>query len=87
VEVETDLDTKAERIATREDFVGFLRAFAEDARRNPDEWENPDLGRFLEALTACTESAEQQHQNLGLGRPEPTWNLLGDLFMCARIHE
>ncbi len=50
-------------IKTKEDFVKFLHYLREDYKDNPDQWENPDLSRYLEAITAFTEAIEQAYKN------------------------
>jgi hypothetical protein len=38
------------RVASREDLVAFVRSLEGDLTRNPERWENVELGRYLEAI-------------------------------------
>ena len=54
-------------IETRDDFADFVDALVEDLALNPDEWENPDLPRFLSAMAAWTRSSDQHARASGDG--------------------
>ena len=40
------------KIETREDLATFVAALRRDLLGSPDDWENPTLERYLEALAA-----------------------------------
>ena len=44
-------------------------------------WENPDLGRFLEAMQAWTEDMGDRVA------PQPSWRTFEDMLMAAKIYE
>jgi len=43
-------DALGKHIQTREDFILFLKEFQDNLSKHPDEWENDNLPRFLEAM-------------------------------------
>ncbi len=61
------MNDKASKIAptiqTREDFQQFLALLAEDYRSNGQEWENADLGLFLEALGSYSKDIDGYYKN------------------------
>ena len=78
-----DLNELAARVDSKETFLEFVSALRADwyASRGegpaPNCWENPDLGRFLEAMQAWTEAS-------GARVPEPPdWRTFADMLMAA----
>jgi hypothetical protein len=84
-----NLNEVAALATTREDFVVFLEELQRDLRDNGHEWENPDLERFLDAMSRWVLSMEHVYRNLGKGVPpaQPSWKLLCEMFLAARIYE
>jgi len=75
-------------VTTREDAVRVVAAMVQDLREHPDEWENPTLDRFLEALAASMEGIESGYRNRGEELPaQPTWALLAELLIMATGYE
>lgn len=65
-----------------------MHALLGDLRRNPENWENPTLERYLDALGEVISSADTVYQNFGRKTPvEPTWLLFGELLAAARYYE
>lgn len=77
-----------ESIVTREHLASFIQVLSNDLRAHPGSWKNMSLESYLDALAAVTESLAQRFQNLGETLPEqPTWKIVGDLLLTARIYE
>jgi len=75
-------------IRSREDFVSFVYALRKDFKDNPQDWENKNLGTFLEALASWVGSMDGFYKNQGRTPPSQLdWKILGDIFMAARIYE
>jgi hypothetical protein len=75
-------------IDSRADFIEFVHALRRDFATNPESWENRDLDSFLEALAAWVEGMDGYYRNVGVAPPEqPTWKVLGDIFMAATMYE
>ena len=79
---------EAEAVRTREDLAVFIRGLRADLARNAEEWENPDLDRYLDALAAVIEDLEGRLLNRGEIVPsEPSWRLIAELLDAATVYE
>jgi hypothetical protein len=77
-----------EGVETREDLASLILALRNDLLTHPKWWENTSLEGYLDALAAVTESLGQRFQNLGETLPDqPTWKLVGDILLAARVYE
>ena len=86
--VALNLDSYVHQIQSRKDFLTFLRALHYHLTERPGEWENRDLGSFLEALAAWVEDMDGFYQNAGEAVPgQPTWKTLGQMLLAARVYE
>lgn len=72
------LDTS--RVKDRATFLLFMAALRQDLQDKPEGWENTELPRFLEAMSAWTKAAQIERS------PNP-WRLAADLLMAASIYE
>lgn len=79
---------RQEAIETCEDRAIFIEALRADLIAHPRSWESVSLEAYLERLAAVTESLHQGFKNNGLVLPEqPTWRIVGDILLTARIYE
>ena len=70
------------------DVARIVEQMLADLRAHPDEWENPTLERFLDALAASLDAVEPLHANRGEAVPsQPTWKLLAELLVMASGYE
>lgn len=75
-------------IETKDDFADFVDALIEDLALNPDEWENPDLARFLSAMAAWTRSSDQYAKASGDGEvTSPSWSTFAKVLSASRVYE
>jgi hypothetical protein len=75
-------------IKTRDDLVNFIKALKDDYDKEGSDWENRDLGRFLEALAAWTNSMDGYYKNHGMPIPEtPSWKTIADMLIAATMQE
>ena len=75
-------------IRSREDFVAFVKALSKDLRDNPVTWENANLERFLEALSAWVEDMDGYYINQDKPVPQqPDWKVAADMLMAAKMYE
>jgi len=84
------LHEQAGHVKTREEFVAFVLALRKDLIQNSDkdEWENPTLERFLEALAAWTTDSDGYYRNNKIPVPENvSWNVFANILMAAKIYE
>jgi hypothetical protein len=53
-----------------------------------EDWENPDLARYLGALAAWIDDMDGYFKNQNLSTPEQVdWKLFGEILMAARRYE
>lgn len=82
------LEDKVEKISTKEDFSSFIDSLKVDLKENPTDWENPQLDRFLDAMSAWVLSMENVNRNLGREViVEPTWKTFGEILLAAKFYE
>jgi hypothetical protein len=72
-------------VTSKQSFIEFLKAFIIDLEDNKQKWENPDLGRFLEAMERfLTDSKLDFDQS---DRPDNPWALIARIFIAASVYE
>lgn len=76
-------------IKSKSDFVIFLQKLCNDYKTHGTDWENSDLGSFLDALIAYTEDVDGFYQNQGetIDLSNPGWKVFADILAGARIYE
>jgi hypothetical protein len=83
-----DLTETVEQIQTQSDFVAFAHALVKNLKEKPEEWENRDLGSFLEALAAWVDDMYGYYQGKGDPIPlHPSWKTLGQILLASRMYE
>lgn len=76
-------------VATREQLASFVAALRDDLARNPEQWENVTLERFLSALSSYIEDVPGYLRNTNptLSADAPGWQLFA-IFLCgARVYD
>jgi hypothetical protein len=78
-----ELHKMIEQVDSKESFLEFVAALRSDweARGREPEWENPDLGRFLEAMQSWTEDMDERVP------ATPSWRTFADMLYAAKIYE
>jgi hypothetical protein len=76
-------------IRSREDLGEFVQSLADNLRDHPEEWENPDLVRYLEAMSGWIADMHGHFRNIrGKDVPEqPTWEMFGMMLLAAKYYE
>ncbi|MGJ4934356.1 DUF7660 family protein [Bradyrhizobium sp. HKCCYLRH3083] len=83
-----DLTQQVETINSREDLVRFIEALRNDLAENREDWENPTLDSFLEAMAAWVHSMNGYYKNLQLPVPDsPSWKTVAEILIAAKIYE
>jgi hypothetical protein len=82
----------ADNIASRADFVRFVRGLIRDLDETGDGrlegWGNATLRDYLEALAAWTGDMDGYFQHRGEPVPEtPSWRLVGEMLAAAATYE
>ena len=82
------LNERVRAIATKKDLVAFIRALRTDLLRNPQDWDNDSLERYLEGMAAWTDVMENFFRNESREmEAEPKWRLFGEMLFAATMYE
>lgn len=75
-------------VSSKEELVEFIRVLIQDLHIRPQEWENPTLDRYLDALASWLEASDNFYRNVGRGSPtDPTWMSIAEMLIAAKIYE
>ena len=80
---EIDWEARLDAIETRADLARFVLMLSRDAEARPEEWENPSLPRFLEAMAAWIGDTEDAAR----GSTRPRWRTFAEMLLAARVYE
>lgn len=72
-------------IASRQDLASFVRALLEDLKKNPDDWENLTIERYLESMAAWIIDADAYFRDQS--SPKPTWETVGAILIAPKFYE
>jgi hypothetical protein len=76
------------KIKNKEDLADFIVLLNEDLMKNPDEWENDTLSRFLLAMEDWIRSMDNYYIHTAQQVPsEPTWKVFADILYASKIYE
>ena len=73
----------------RASFIQFIDLLRKDFLANPEKWENNNLDRFLDAISAYTSDIQVYYDNTksGVNADEPSWQTFADIFKGATMYE
>jgi len=75
-------------VVTGKDFVKFLYELEQDLLAHPDEWENPTLDRFFEAMAAWVNAVEYHSKSKDDAEPlEASWKTFAEILYAGKIYE
>jgi hypothetical protein len=75
-------------VSSHTDVAQVAQRMLNDLRMHPDDWENPTLGRFLDALAASLEALPGLYANRGEHFPEnATWKIFAEALVMASGYE
>lgn len=85
---EIDWDKEIDSIATDEDLADFIGLLCKDLTDNRDDWENPELARYLAAMEAWVRDFNFSDRGADIGFPkDPHWKSFASLLYAAKIYE
>ena len=83
-----ELDVQADRVQSRADLAAFIEALRKDLESHPDDWENSDLSRYLEAMAGWVQDMDGYYRNVGVPFSEDqSWKIMADILYAARSYE
>jgi hypothetical protein len=76
-------------VKDRQSFIRFMELLHEDYLKNQEEWENPNLDRFLEAMIAYAEDIQGYYNNTNqnVNADTPSWKVFADILKGAKVYE
>ncbi|MEX6689347.1 hypothetical protein QTN47_17695 [Danxiaibacter flavus] len=76
-------------VIDRQSFIKFLELLYQDFLNNQNEWENPNLERFLEAMIAYTQDIQGYYDNTNqtINADTPSWKVFADILKGTKIYE
>jgi len=75
-----EIHEMVEQVNSKEDFITFLSGLLKDLKENRNEWENPTLEMFLEAMGAWISDSNKVPD-------QPTWMTFADILYASKIYE
>ena len=88
-EEKLDRQPQVESIETDADFISFVIELRDDYLDYPEDWTNPDLGAFLDALATCAGEIlvdrfpQKAH---GANVVTPTWRRFAEILQAAKYY-
>lgn len=80
---------QVESIETEADFISFVIDLRDDYLENPEDWTNPDLAAFLDALATCAGEilvgSLSQDTDKANGST-PTWQRFAEILQAAKYY-
>ncbi|SDW08979.1 hypothetical protein SAMN05518855_1001227 [Paenibacillus sp. CF384] len=74
-------------VSSKADLLRFLAALRKDLVTNKENWENPTLDMYLEAMQSWIQVMDGYYSDTYQTIPEQTWKILADILYAAKIHE
>lgn len=75
------------QLVGREIVLGQLAILQRELGADPDSWENPTLGRYVEAFGALLGCIENSYRNTGRVVPDSVWQICADALAGAKYYE
>lgn len=80
-----DIQKIADNVNSKEEFILFVQVLTNDFISNKEDWENPELERFLVAMGRfLTDSTEESLEKIDF---TPSWSLFANIMLAATIYE
>lgn len=88
-DIENEIHELRNQIETRNDFAKLLDLLHKDYIANSEEWENTSLEMYLEAMAAWLKDSEKYYAHRGelTNLDQPSWRVLADALLAARVYE
>ena len=76
-------------VNSRQDFIEFLQQLHASYLKNGNDWENQNLGDFLEALSAYATDIPGYYDNMSIAVNADTasWRIFADMLRGAIVYE
>lgn len=83
-----ELSDFAATVASRQDFIQFVKYLNADYREHREEWENDDLESFLGGLSGFANDMSGYFQNMGetIDVDAITWRIAAEMLFAASVY-
>lgn len=83
-----DLFDYAKTVASREDFVKFVRYLKDDYWQKRNEWGNHTLDQFFGGLSGFANDMSGYYKNMGeiVDVEQITWQMAAEMLLAASIY-
>jgi hypothetical protein len=76
------------QITSKAEFLTFLESLRVSLKHSPEQWENPTLESFLEALGGWIGAFEYSYQNRGEAVPtDINWRFMAEALTAGQMYE
>ena len=83
-----NIETIAQNVKSKDDFISFMAALIHDLKNNPDAWENQSLEAYLEAVQSWVEDMDGYYANNNKPVPDNiSWKVFADTLIAAKMYE
>jgi hypothetical protein len=83
-----DIEKIVQNITSKEDFIEFVGALAQDFKTNTSQWENKSIDNYLEAVQGWTEDMDGYYINNNYPIPENVnWKVFAEILIAAKMYE
>lgn len=82
------LEHRASGSLSSAELADFLGQLADSYLEEPERWENADLASFMRAWSAWLGDMDEYFRNRDEPIPsEPSWQLIAQMLLAARVYE
>ena len=77
-----------EKISCKQDFILFVEMLTQDFKENSENWENNNLGLYLEGISSWTDDMEGYYENNKIDITKLNqWQIFANILVAASIYE
>ena len=83
-----ELTDKIKDIKEKEDFVSFVEMLSQNFKENSENWENNNLGLYLDGISSWTDDMEGYYENNNIDITKLNqWQIFANILVAASVYE
>ena len=83
--MENKVNDCIDKVATKDDFILFMKLLKEDFLMNKAQWENTNIEHFLDAISAWVEDANLD--DFSQESRKIDWQFMANVFYAGKVYE